>query len=104
MRKARLTPDCRSIIEWLRALVAPAEVAYEAGPTGYGSARAIIAAGMARTVAAPSKLQRPVRDQVKTDAKGAARLEKLLRLGELVEVTIPDHDDRSRPRSGPRLR
>jgi transposase len=90
VRKARLTPDYRSIIEWLRALVGPVEVAYEAGPTGYGLARAIIAAGMACTVAAPSKLQRPVGDRVKTDAKDAAHLEKLLRLGELVEVTIPD--------------
>ncbi|AFA76182.1 putative transposase (plasmid) [Gordonia polyisoprenivorans VH2] len=92
VRKARLTPDYRSIIDWLLALVGPVEVGYEAGPTGFGLYRAIVAAGMACTVAAPSKLQRPVGDRVKTDAKDAAHIEKLLRMGELVAVTVPDEN------------
>jgi transposase len=34
-------------------------------------------------------LQRPVGDRVKTDARDALHLAKLLRLGEIVEVTVP---------------
>jgi len=40
-------------------------------------------------VAAPSKLRRPVGDRVKTDAKDALHLAGLLKLGEIVQVTIP---------------
>ncbi len=63
VRTARLTPDYRSIIVWLLALVGPVEVGDEAGPTGFGFYRAIVAASMACTVAAPSKLLRPVGDR-----------------------------------------
>jgi hypothetical protein len=42
------------------------------------------------TVAAPSKLQRPAGDRVKTDARDAAHLAMLLRLGEITAVTVPD--------------
>jgi len=41
-------------------------------------------------VAAPSKLIRPAGDRVKTDARDAAHLTRLLRLGDLSVVTVPD--------------
>ncbi len=40
-------------------------------------------------VAAPSKLQRPSGDRVKTDAKDAVHLARLLRLDEITPVTVP---------------
>jgi len=40
-------------------------------------------------VAAPSKLQRPAGDRVKTDARDARHLARLLHLGQIAEVTIP---------------
>jgi transposase len=67
-------------------------VTYEAGPTGFGLARAINEAGMECVVAAPSKLQRPAGDRVKTDARDAAHLARLLRLGEITAVTVPERD------------
>jgi transposase len=65
-------------------------VAYEAGPTGYELARACAAAGIACTVAAPSKIPRAPADRVKTDRRDAERLARLLRLGELVAVRVPE--------------
>ena len=64
-------------------------VTYEAGPTGFGLARALTAAGIICEVAAPSKLIRPVGDRVKTDARDAAHLARLLHLGQITAVAIP---------------
>jgi transposase len=76
----------------LHQLRAPVRVTYEAGPTGFGLARAITEAGMECLVAAPSKLQCPAGDRVKTDARDAAHLARLLRLGEITAVRVPDRE------------
>ena len=49
-------------------LPGPVAVTYEAGPTGFDLYRVLSAAGIRCEVAAPSKLQRPSGDRVKTDA------------------------------------
>jgi transposase len=85
----RLTPDHREILDWIGGLPPPVAVTYEAGPTGFGLARALRSAGIACAVAAPSKLIRPPGDRVKTDARDAALLARLLHLGEIVAVTVP---------------
>jgi transposase len=85
----RLTPSHEDIVAWIRSLPDPAMVTYEAGPTGFGLARALGAAGIECVVAAPSKLQRPSGDRVKTDARDARHLARLLHLGEIVAVTVP---------------
>jgi transposase len=91
----RLCPDYREILEWLRGLPGPVAVTYEAGPTGFGLARFLIAAGVMCLVAAPSKLARPAGDRVKTDARDAAHLARLLHLGQIVDVTIPTVEQES---------
>ena len=88
--RARLCPDHGEILGWLHQLRAPVRVAYEAGPTGFGLARAVTEAGMECVVAAPSKLQRPAGDRVKTDARDAAHLARPLRLGEITAVRVPE--------------
>jgi transposase len=90
--RARLCPDHSEVLGWLHQLRAPVRVTYEAGPTGFGLARAITEAGMECVVAAPSKLQRPAGDRVKTDARDAAHLARLLRLGEITEVRVPERE------------
>ena len=85
----RLTPDRGEILDWVGWLPGPVAVTYEAGPTGFGLARALDAAGIACVVAAPSKLIRPAGDRVKTDVRDAAHLARLLHLGQITEVTIP---------------
>jgi transposase len=78
-----------ALVEWVLASPGPAAVAYEAGPTGYGLARALDEVGVACLVAAPSRIARAPGDRVKTDRRDAVRLARLLRLGELVAVRIP---------------
>lgn len=84
-------------VQWLQQFAAPVRVAYEAGPTGYGLARACAAAGITCVVAAPSKIPRASGDKVKTDRRDAERLARLLRLGELVAVRVPEpHEEAAR--------
>jgi transposase len=85
----RLAPSGVAVLAWLAELPSPVAVAYEAGPTGFGLARQLRAAGVRCVVAAPSKLQRPVGDRVKTDARDALHLARLLRMDEIVEVRVP---------------
>ena len=73
----------------LAELPGPVAVAYEAGPTGFGLARELTAAGVRCVVAAPSKLQRPPGDRVKTDARDARHLARLLRMDQIVAVRVP---------------
>jgi transposase len=87
--RARLCPDHGEILDWLGQLAGPVAVAYEAGPTGFTLARAVRAAGVRCEVAAPSKLQRPCGDRIKTDARDALHLAKLLRLDEITGVRVP---------------
>jgi transposase len=77
----RLCPDHREILEWIGSLPQPVAVTYEAGPTGFGLARALTGAGIDCVVAAPSKLIRPCGDRVKTDTRDALLLARLLHVG-----------------------
>src|SRR3954467_12973265 len=74
VRSLRAPTLPRGTVESLRGFPAPVRVAYEAGPIGFGLARACVAAGVACTVAAPSKIQRPPGAKVKTDRRDAERL------------------------------
>jgi len=88
--KARLCPDPAEVTGWIQGLPGPTAVIYEAGPTGYGLARALLAQDIRAVVAAPSKLQRPPGSRVKTDAIDAEHLSMLLRLDAFTPVTVPD--------------
>jgi transposase len=89
LRRARFGGGDEPVIDWLRELRAPVRVAYEAGPTGFGLARAAHAAGIEMLVAAPSKTPRASGDRVKTDRKDAELLARLLLAGQLTPVTVP---------------
>jgi transposase len=90
--RTRLTPAHEQVIGWLRSLPGPIRVTYEAGPTGFGLARALEAAQIECVVAAPSRLLRPSGERVKTDAKDALHLAQLLAVGQVTAVAVPDEE------------
>src|SRR4051812_23595225 len=92
---ARLTPAHNDALDWVRALPGPVAVTYEAGPTGFGLARAFAAAGIRCEVVAPSKLQRPPRDRIKPDRRDARRLARLLHIGEVGGIRVPTQAEES---------
>jgi transposase len=65
-------------------------ICYEAGPTGYGLARALHAAGWSCDVIAPSLIPKTSGERIKTDRRDAMKLAHNLRSGDLVAVFIPD--------------
>jgi transposase len=68
----RMGGSTERVAEFCAGLPAPVRVAYEAGPTGFGLARALTARGIQCTVAAPGKIERPAQDRVKTDRRDAS--------------------------------
>ncbi len=84
-----MTPSHEHIRTWIGGLPGPVAVAYEAGPTGFGLSRSLNAAGIRCEVVAPSKLQKPAGDRVKTDAKDALLLAQLLQVGQITAVRVP---------------
>ena len=90
--QTKLTPAYEDVGSWIAGLPGPVAVAYEAGPTGFGLYRHLSAAGIRCEVVAPSKLQKPAGDRVKTDAKDAIHLARLLRLDEITPVAVPTTD------------
>ena len=85
----RLPSATEAVLGWVGSLPGPVAVAYEAGPTGFGLARALGQLGVRSVVVAPSKLERPAGDRVKTDRRDAERLARLLNIGELPGVRVP---------------
>jgi transposase len=92
LSQSKLTPSHDHIRSWVQGLPGPVAVTYEAGPTGFGLYRSLTAAGIRCAVAAPSKLQKPSGDRVKTDARDAIHLARLLRMDEITPVAIPSVD------------
>jgi transposase len=83
-----------SLTKVLRRLGPPAIVVccYEAGPTGFGLARQLTAAGWNCSVIAPSLVPKKPGSRVKTNRRDAAKLAHFLRSGDLTTVFIPDED------------
>jgi transposase len=93
MRTRRLSGTTSEVVEFCRSLPGPTRVAYEAGPTGYGLARALQAAGIGCVVAAPGKIERPAQDRIKTDQRDAERVLRLLMIGGLHAVRVPSSEE-----------
>lgn len=85
--KLRMAPG--QVVEFLATLPGPVRAVYEAGPTGFGLARAAIDRGIDVRVVAAGKVPRASGDRVKTDRRDAERLARLLAAGELRFAFVP---------------
>jgi transposase len=93
VRSRRLSGVRSGVVEFCCALPGPTRAVYEAGPTGYGLARALRGAGVDCVVAAPGKIERPAADRVKTDRRDAERLLRLLMIDGLHPVRVPSCEE-----------
>jgi transposase len=87
--KAQIPGPPTAAIEWLQSLPGPVRAVYEAGPTGFGLARAARAAGVEVMVCSPGAIPKQPGDQIKTDTRDALKLARLLAAGQLRPVTVP---------------
>lgn len=88
--KTQISGSPVAAIEWLQSLPGEVRAVYEAGPTGYGLARAARAAGLQVVVCAPGAIPRQPGDRIKTDTRDALKLARLLAAGQLREVRVPE--------------
>jgi transposase len=87
--KAQLSGSPAAALEWLATLPGPVRAVYEAGPTGFGLARAARAAGVEVMVCSPGAIARQPGDRIKTDARDALKLARLHAAGQLRPVVVP---------------
>lgn len=81
-------------VEQLRRLnIRVAGVVYEAGPTGFGLARALLAEKIPVTVAAPSKIPRSVSPGAKTDRLDCLKLAQYAAKGLIRPIAIPTAEE-----------
>jgi transposase len=71
-------------------------VAHESGPTGFGLARELAAAGVPVLVAAPSKIPREVRPGAKCDRLDCTKLAAYAAKGMLKAIAIPTPEEEAR--------
>ncbi len=81
------------VVGFLERLDRPVRAIYEAGPTGFGLARAATERGLDLRVAAPGSIPRAPGDRVKTDRRDAKRLVRLFAAGELSFAFVPSEAD-----------
>jgi transposase len=84
--------DLPRLLKELRKLGKASELrcCYEAGPTGFGLHRALMAAKIASVVIAPSLVPKQAGVRVKTDSRDAVKLARFHRSGDLTPIHVPD--------------
>src|SRR5829696_909413 len=90
---SRLRMAPLEVASFLADLAPAVRAVYEAGPTGFGLARAAREHGIDVRVAAPGSIPRGPGDRVKTDRRDAIRLMRLLAAGELSFAFVPSVAD-----------
>lgn len=95
LRGCRLRMAPEEAVGFLAGLPAPVLAVYEAGPTGFGLARAGRERGIDVRVVAPGSIPKGPGDRVKTDRRDALRLVRLLAAGELHFAFVPTVEEES---------
>ena len=90
LRSFRAPTFAAETVAWLASVPGAGQGRVRGGSDWVRARSRVRQAGIACTVAAPSKIPRAAGDKVKTDRRDAERLARLLRLGELVAVRVPE--------------
>jgi transposase len=89
LRSSRLRMAPVEVVSFLAGLGPSVVAVYEAGPTGFGLARAGRERGIDVRVVAPGSIPKSPGERVKTDRRDAIRLVRLLAAGELRFAFVP---------------
>jgi hypothetical protein len=93
LRRRRVSGDPLVALSLIEELGPGVRAVYEAGPTGFALARAAAQRGLDVRVCAPGLIPRKPSDRVKTDARDAERVARLLAAGELSFVRVPSLEE-----------
>lgn len=92
VRQQRIVGPPVSAVQWLAGLPGEVRAVYEAGPTGFGLARAARERGIEVMVCSPGAIPRQPGDRVKTDVRDAIKLARLHAAGQLRPVVVPTRE------------
>lgn len=85
--------DPAAVAEWVSGLAQPARCVYESGVTGFHLAKELGALGVDCAVGAVSKMIKPAADRrKKNDRRDAEFLARMLAVGNVVPVWVPDDE------------
>ena len=90
--KLRGAPE-KAVVDFLAGFEGRVIAVYEAGPTGMKLARVARERGLDMRVCAPGLIPRKPTDRIKTDARDAERLGRLLAAGGLSFVRVPSEEE-----------
>ena len=93
VRSATFAYDAAAVAEWVGSLDPAAKCVYESGVTGFDLQKKLTALGVDCVVGAVSKMIKPSADRKrKNDRNDAEFLARMLSVGNVVEVWVPDDE------------
>lgn len=93
IRAATFGYDAAAVADWVKSIDPKAKCAYESGVTGFDLQKRLAALGVDCVVGAVSKMIKPAADRKrKNDRNDAEFLARMLSVGNVVEVRVPDDE------------
>ena len=93
VRSATFGYDAAAAAEWIRSVDPAARCVYESGVTGFDLQKRLSALGVDCVIGAVSKMMKPAADRRrKNDRNDAEFLARMLSVGNVVEVWVPDDE------------
>ena len=93
VRSATFAYDAAAVAEWVGSLDPAAKCVYESGVTGFDLQKKLTALGVDCVVGAVSKMIKPSADRKrKNDRNDAEFLARMLSVGNVIEVWVPDDE------------
>ena len=93
VRSATFGYDAAAAAEWIRSVDPAAKCVYESGVTGFDLQKKLAALGVDCVIGAVSKMMKPAADRRrKNDRNDAEFLARMLSVGNVVEVWVPDDE------------